>query len=86
MVKKKKKVQQEACVVDGKWTDFLRSLPLGEKKTCKFKTPGQILTLKVIASQQSQKPDSDRQYSVRDVDYVEMTAVVEVSKKPDGNA
>lgn len=85
MNNEKKKKLTDLCI-SGKWTEFLCGLPLNQAEVFNFQTAGQIMTLRVIASQQSKKAGSDRQYSVKGVDFEKMTAIVMASKKKqDGN-
>lgn len=85
MKEEKKQMLEELCSA-GKWTEFLNALPINRGDTYRFKTSGQILTLRVIAAQQSRKAGATRQYSVKAVDFENLTAFVEAtSKRQDGN-
>ncbi len=85
MNNEKKKKLTDLCLA-GRWTEFLGELPLNQAEVFEFQTAGQIMTLRVIASQQSKKPGAERQYSVKGVDFEKMTAIVMANKKKDGNA
>lgn len=85
MKEEKKQMLEELCY-NGKWTEFLTSLPMNHGAMFRFKTPGQIMTLRVIASQQSNKPDATRKYSVKGIDYANLTAFVEATPRENGNA
>lgn len=80
-----KQTTPEKLLAAGRWTEFLRSLPLRRAKQYKFESTGQIMTLKVIAAQQSRKEGSVRQYSVKGVDYENLTAIIEANPKNGSN-
>lgn len=84
MKEEKKQILEELCY-NGKWTEFLNGLPTNHGATFKFKTPGQIMTLRVIASQQSNKADGTRKYSVKGINYDNLTAFVEATIRDNGN-
>ena len=84
MKMKKKEAKTMTCeelFAAGRWTEFLNSLPLRGAKTFKFSTTGQLMTLKVIASQQSRKSGGTRKYSVKAVNYDNLTATIEASAR-----
>lgn len=85
-MKEEKKKELEDLCYNGKWTEFLNALPTNHGSMFRFKTPGQIMTLRVIASQQSNKLDATRKYSVKGIDYNNLTAFVEATSRTDGNA
>lgn len=71
----------DEVLANGKWTDFLKALPLNRAERFQFKTAGQIMTIKVIAAQLSSKAGADRKYSIKMVNYDDLTAVIEATKK-----
>ena len=81
MKEEAKKMTSDELFAACKWTEFLNSLPLRGAKTFKFATTGQIMTLKVIAAQQSRKDGGTRKYSVKAVDYENLTATIEASAR-----
>lgn len=85
-MKEEKKKQLEELFTAGKWTEFLGALPTNNGDTFKFQTTGQIMTLKVMAARLSNKEGAKRQYSVRGVNYENLTAFIEATTKKDGNA
>lgn len=85
MKEEKQKELEELCY-NGKWTEFLSGIPTGTGGTFKFQTPGQIMTLRVVASQQSTKEGGKRKYSVKGIDYAKLTAFVEATLRDNGNA
>lgn len=80
----KKKELEELCY-NGKWTEFLNGLPTNHGGTFRFQTPGQIMSLRVVASQQSTKPGGTRKYSVKGINYDDLTAFVEATPRDNGN-
>ena len=82
-MKEERRKELEELFSNGKWTEFLNGLPSNYGGIFQFKTAGQIMTLRVIASQQTQK--GARKYSIKGIDYEKMTAYIEVSPK-NGNA
>ena len=80
-MKEEKKQQLDELIAAGKWTDFLKAIPTIQGTTYKFKSTGHIMTLKVMAARLNANPDHPRKYSVRGVDYDNLTAFIEATLK-----
>lgn len=84
-MKEEKKKMLEEVLATGEWTRFLENLPIKRPDTFHFKNVGQILTLKAVAGRLNSRPSHMRSYSIKNVDYVNFSAIIEAKKK-NGNA